>query len=189
MDAGGDGQVDHVWRGGIYKGETDLQVLEVPGVAAGACRVKAYVQVGVGGWEYQRARSEGLERAASELLLSNYVAWAEAYGADTTGTHLAQFLLNVSPDSAPAELRITGIEVGAEGASVGVGATAGGDAVDLSKINGILSVASGDELGSLAPKAVPPSNVRYEKGDAAILVPSSAGPFIRARIGVAAPTE
>jgi uncharacterized repeat protein (TIGR02543 family) len=126
---------------------------------------------------------------AAELVLSNYVAWAEAYGADTTGTHLAQFLLNVSPDSAPAELRITGIEVGAEGASVGVGATAGGDAVDLSKINGILSVASGDEPGSLAPKAVPPSNVRYEKGDAAILVPSSAGPFIRARIGVAAPTE
>jgi len=49
--------------------------------------------------------------------------------------------------------------------------------------------AAGDELGSLTPMAVPSENVMYENGEATIFVPSSAGSFIRAQIGLAAPVE
>ena len=58
----------------------------------------------------------------------------------------------------------------------------------MSQINGILAVATGDAVGSLKPKAIPSANVTYSSGSATILVPSSAGSFIRARIGVATPT-
>ncbi|MBQ6926002.1 MAG: hypothetical protein IJQ73_15295 [Kiritimatiellae bacterium] len=61
--------------------------------------------------------------------------------------------------------------------------------MDLSQVNGILSLAAGDDLGSLAPKAVPASNVTYASGAATIFVPSSAGNFIKALLGVATPTE
>ena len=54
---GGCGKLDG--GGGIDKGETDLQVLEVPGVAAGAGRVEADVQVVDRGCKDKRARGAG----------------------------------------------------------------------------------------------------------------------------------
>ena len=91
----------------------------------------------------------------------------------------------------PAEFRIDGIEAGADGAAIRVvacraGASAG---IDLSKINGILTVATGDDLNSLTPKAIPAANVSYnaETGSATILIPTSAGTFAQARIEIATP--
>ena len=80
-------------------------------------------------------------------------------------------------------------DVGGGGATVRVAATAGGDDVDMSQINGVLAVEAGDDLSSLMPTAVPAANVTYENGEATIFVPSSAGTFIRAQIGVTAPVE
>ncbi len=74
------------------------------------------------------------------------------------------------------------------GATVRVAATAGGDDVDMSQINGVFAVEAGDDLSSLMPTAVPAANVTYENGEATIFVPSSAGTFIRAQIGVTAPS-
>ena len=75
------------------------------------------------------------------------------------------------------------------GARVRVTATAGGEAVDLSQINGVISVSAGDDLGALAPKAVPVANVTYGEGEATIFVPASAGRFVKAVIGLTAPAE
>ena len=109
-----------------------------------------------------------------------------------------QYLLNVAPSATPAELRIDSIEVGAGGATIRVtcragssaeaGAlAAGGTAVDLSQINGVICVEAGGALDALVPMAIPAANVTYSAGAATIAVPSSCGSFIKACIAVATP--
>ena len=58
---------------------------------------------------------------------------------------------------------------------------------DLSAANGVLAVAAGDNLASLAPMALPAANVTYNAGAATILIPSSTGSFVQALIRVATP--
>ena len=58
---------------------------------------------------------------------------------------------------------------------------------DLSQIHGVISVSAGDDLGALAPKAA--SGITYSEGEATIFVPTSAGRFVKAVIGLAAPEE
>ena len=129
---------------------------------------------------------------ADDQVKTNYVSWAMRNGYDMNGEHEAAFLLNVAPEDMPAEFRIDGIEADADGAAIRVvacraDASAG---IDLSKINGILTVATGDDLNSLTPKAIPAANVSYnaETGSATILIPASAGTFAQARIEIATPT-
>ena len=129
---------------------------------------------------------------ADDQVKTNYVSWAMRNGYDMNGEHEAAFLLNVAPEDMPAEFRIDGIEADADGAAIRVvacraDASAG---IDLSKINGILTVATGDDLNSLTPKAIPAANVSYnaETGSATILIPTSAGSFAQARIEIATPT-
>ena len=55
----------------------------------------------------------------------------------------------------------------------------GGEAVDLSQINGVICVAAGDALDALAPTAVPAADVTYENGDR----------FFKAAIEVFIPNE
>ena len=99
------------------------------------------------------------------------------------------YLLDVAPAATPIELRIAGIEVVEGGARVRVtcraGASAEAGAVDLSQINGVMSVSAGDAPDALAPKAA--SGITYSEGEATIFVPASAGRFVKAVIGVAAP--
>ena len=124
---------------------------------------------------------------ADNSVRSNYVSWAARNGEDSNSEHEDAFLLNVAPAATPVGLRIDCIDVVDGGATVRVAATAGGDAVDMSQVNGVISLAAGDELGSLALTAVPSENVTYENGEATIFVPASDGTFIRARVGVATP--
>ena len=126
-------------------------------------------------------------RYADNSVRSNYVVWATCYGEDSNSEHEDAFLLNVAPAATPVGLRIDGIDVVDGGATVRVAATAGGEAVDMERVNGVISLAAGDELGSLALTAVPSENVTYENGEATIFVPASDGTFIRARVGVATP--
>ena len=70
-----------------------------------------------------------------------------------------------------------------------VAAEAGGDGVDLSQINGIIHVAAGDTVTNLVPTAVPGATFSSDGQTATISVPSAAGAFIRAVIGVSAPSE
>ncbi|MBR4652328.1 MAG: InlB B-repeat-containing protein, partial [Kiritimatiellae bacterium] len=125
------------------------------------------------------------------VIRANYDAWALRYGYDALGAYEAAFLLNVAPWATPIELRIAGIEVVEGGARVRVtcraGASAEAGAVDLSQINGVISVSAGDDLVALVPMAIPAANVSYDAGVATIFVPSSAGTFIQARILVATP--
>ena len=122
-----------------------------------------------------------------------YDAWAQRYGSDALGANEGAYLLDVAPWATPIELRIVGIEVVEGGARVRVtcraGASAEAGAVDLSQINGVISVSAGDDLGALAPKAVPAANVTYSEGEATIFVPASAGRFVKAVIGLAPPAE
>ena len=120
-------------------------------------------------------------------IRAKYDAWAARYGYDASGVNEAAFLLNVAPWATPIELRIVGIEVVEDGAQVRVAATAGGAAADLGAINGVMSLLAGDDLGALAPKAA--SGITYSEGEATIFVPASAGRFVKAVIGVAAPEE
>ena len=124
---------------------------------------------------------------AAPAVVTNYVDWACLHGPDLPGLHLPAFLLNVPPAATPAELRIDGIEVGAEGATIRASATAGGAAVDLTKINGILAVEAGDTVTNLVPKAVRGATFSADGTTATIPVPSSDGFFLRARIGTSAP--
>ena len=124
---------------------------------------------------------------ADDAVLTNYVNWAAVHGPDYAGTQAAAFLLNVAPSATPTELRIDGIEVGAEGATIRASATAGGAAVDLTKINGILAVEAGDTVTNLVPKAVRGATFSADGTTATIPVPSSDGFFLRARIGTSAP--
>ena len=117
--------------------------------------------------------------------------------------HEVAFLMNIVPMSTPIELRIVDIKVGEDGARVRVTCRAGLSAealakveasaeagsVDMSKINGVLIVATGDDIASLAPKTIPAANVTYDNGAAVIAVPASAGRFIKARIDIAVPAE
>lgn len=82
-----------------------------------------------------------------------------------------------------------GIEMVEGGARVHVTCRAGASAaaVDLSQINGVMSLLAGDDLGALAPKAA--SGITYSEGEATIFVPASAGRFVKAVIGQAAPEE
>ena len=95
------------------------------------------------------------------------------------------YLLDVAPWATPIELRIAGIEVVEGGARVRVAATAGGATVDLSQINGVISVSAGDDLGALAPKAV--GSFSCQRGEVTIFVPASTGRFVKAVIGLTAP--
>ena len=124
---------------------------------------------------------------ADDAVITNYVNWAAVHGPDYAGTQAAAFLLNVAPSATPTELRIDGIEVGAEGATIRASATAGGAAVDLTKINGILAVEAGDTVTNLVPKAVQGATFSADGTTATIPVPSSDGLFLRARIGTSAP--
>ena len=121
------------------------------------------------------------------VIRANYDAWALRYGYDALGAYEAAFLLDVAPWATPIELRTVGIEMAEGGARVRVVATAGGAAVDLSQINGVISVSAGDDLGALAPKAA--SGITYSEGEATIFVPASAGRFVKAVIGLAPPAE
>ena len=125
----------------------------------------------------------------NNLLKNRYDAWAGLYGDDVDSVYEAAFLLDVAPWATPIELRIAGIEIAEGGARVRVVATAGGEAVDLSQINGVISVSAGDAPDTLAPKAVPAANVTYSAGEATIFVPASAGRFVKAVIGLTAPAE
>ncbi len=126
---------------------------------------------------------------ADDQMKAKYNAWAAAYGPDTSGGHEAAFLLNVAQTATPVVLRIVGIEVVEGGAQVRVAATAGGNDVDLSQANGALYVAAGDTLTNLVEKAVPDATFSGNGQTATITVPSAAGAFIRAVIGVSAPSE
>ena len=125
------------------------------------------------------------------MIRANYDAWALRYGYDALGAYEAAFLLNVAPWATPIELRIAGIEVVEGGARVRVtcraGASAEAGAVYLSQINGVISVSAGDAPDALAPKAA--SGITYSEGEATILVPASAGRFVKAVIGLAPPAE
>ena len=123
---------------------------------------------------------------ADEQVKTNYLAWVETYGYDDAGEHEAAFLMNVAPEATPVELRIAGIEMVEGGVRIRVAATAGGAAVDMAQVNGVISVAVGDDLGALVPRAV---NVTCASGTATVFVPSAAGAFIKAVVGVATPTE
>ena len=125
---------------------------------------------------------------ADNSVRSKYVSWAARNGEDLNSEHEAAFLLNVAPSATPTELRIDDIEVGSTGATIRVAATAGGASVDMSQINGVLVVATGDAPASLKPKAIPAADVSYAADAATIFVPSSAGAFIQARILPATPT-
>jgi len=124
---------------------------------------------------------------ADDQVKTNYLSWAMRNGYDINSEHETVFLLNVSPSAAPVELCIDDIEVIAGGVKIRVTAKAGGTTVDLSAANGVLAVAAGDNLASLAPVALPAANVTYNAGAATILIPSSTGSFVQALIRVATP--
>ena len=121
---------------------------------------------------------------------SLYEDWADQFGPDEDGGHEAAFLLNVSPEATPVSFRVVAIRPVADGAQVDVLATAGRGIVDLSKINGALFVEAGASPGALSPKAVRAGNLSYdgETHVATIVVPASDGAFVRARIGLSAPS-
>ena len=70
-----------------------------------------------------------------------------------------------------------------------VAAAAGGAPVDLSRVNGILSLAAGASPVTLVPKAIPSADIDYSSGAATIFVPASTGTFIKAFLGPATPTD
>ena len=126
---------------------------------------------------------------ADNSVRSNYVVWATCYGKDVNSEHAQTFLLNAAPTAVPAELSIVGIEVDGGGAWVRVAASAGGEAVDMAKVNGVFCVEAGDAPGRLVPKVVQTENVAYGSGEARVFVPASDGSFIKAGIDIAAPEE
>ena len=128
---------------------------------------------------------------ANNFLKNRYDVWARLYGEDVDSVYEAAFLLNVAPWATPIELRIASIEMAEGGARVRVtcraGASAEAGAVDLSQINGVISLLAGDDLGALAPKAG--GSFSWQMGEVTIFVPASAGRFVRAVIGLTAPAE
>ena len=128
-------------------------------------------------------------RFADNSVRSNYVVWATCYGEDDNSEHAQAFLLNANPAAEPAELSIVGIEVGGGGATVRVAATAGGEAVDMERVNGVFCVEAGENPVNLVPKAVQAGNVAYGSGEAQVFVPASDGSFIRVSIDTATPAR
>ncbi len=126
---------------------------------------------------------------ATEQMKAKYNAWAAVYGPDAAGGHEAAFLLNVTQTATPVVLRIVGIEIMDGGAQVRVAATAGGSGVDLSQANGVLYVATGDTVTNLVTTAVQGATFSGDGQTATITVPSAAGAFIKAVIGVSAPSN
>ena len=126
---------------------------------------------------------------ADNSVRSNYVVWATCYGEDVNSEHAQTFLLNADPATEPAELSIVGIEVGDGGATVRVAATAGGEAVDMERVNGVFCVEAGENPVNLVPKAVQAGNVAYGSGEAQVFVPASDGSFIRVSIDTATPAR
>ena len=112
--------------------------------------------------------------------------WVDANNvADYRTDYTAQFLLNVAPGATPAALHVDDITVLDNGATINVSATAGGDPVNLTDINGVLLVDVGFALTNLVPKAVPAANVWHNDAtrSATIFVSSLDGSFMRARVG------
>ena len=126
---------------------------------------------------------------ADNSVRSNYVVWAASCGEDINSEHAKTFLLNAAPEAVPAELSIVGIEVDGGGAWVRVAASAGGEAVDMAKVNGVFCVEAGEGPGRLVPKVVQAENVAYGSGEARVFVPASDGSFIKAGIDIATPEE
>ena len=126
---------------------------------------------------------------ADNSVRSNYVVWATCYGKDVNSEYEEAFLLNAAPTAVPAELSIVGIEVGGGGATVRVAATAGGEAVDMERVNGVFCVEAGENPVNLVPKAVQAGNVAYGSGEAQVFVPASDGSFIRVSIDTATPAR
>ena len=126
---------------------------------------------------------------ADNSVRSNYVSWATRNGEDSNSEHEDAFLLNVAPEAVPAELSIVGIEVCDGGATVRVAATAGGEAVDMERVNGVFCVEAGENPVNLVPKAVQAENVAYGSGEAQVFVPASDGSFIRVSIDTATPAR
>ena len=126
---------------------------------------------------------------ADDQMKAKYDAWAAAYGPDAAGEHAAAFLMNVAPGATPVELRVVGIEVVAGGAQVRVAAEAGGAAVDMSHVNGVIYAAAGDAVTNLVPTAIQGATFSGGGQSATITVPSAAGTFIKVVIGVASPQE
>ena len=133
---------------------------------------------------------------------AKFWAWVDTNSVPdyASADYAAQYLLNVAPIQKSVNLHIDGIEVGADGATIAVRATArcagasaeaGDGSVDLTKINGVLSVAVGSSVGSLTPKAIPSGNVSYnaETHVATIVIPGADGAFVQARIDFTAPAE
>ena len=121
---------------------------------------------------------------ADDQMKAKYNAWAATYGPDTTGEHEAAFLLNVAQTATPVELKIIDVEVVEGGARIRVAAEAGGDGVDLSKANGVIYVAAGDNVTNLVESAVQGTTFSGDGQTATIQVPSTIGKFIKAVIGV-----
>ncbi len=126
---------------------------------------------------------------ADNSVRSNYVVWATCYGKDVNSEYEEAFLLNADPAAEPAELSIVGIEVGGGGATVRVAASAGGEAVDMERVNGVFCVEAGESPVNLVPKAVQAGNVAYGSGEAQVFVPASDGSFIRVSIDTATPAR
>ena len=124
---------------------------------------------------------------ADDQMKTKYNAWAALNGADITGEHEAAFLLNVAQTATPVELRVVGIEVVEGGARIRVAAEAGGNAVELSKANGVIYIAAGDTVTDLVEKPVPNPTFSGDGQTATIQVPSTAGTFVKVVIGVSAP--
>ena len=148
----------------------------------------------------------GVERVkpawAEQAADATFWAWVDTNSVPdyAAADYTAQYLLNVAPSQKSVNLHIDGIEVGADGATIAVRATArcagasaeaGDGSVDLTKINGVLSVAVGSSVGSLTPKAIPSGNVSYnaETHVATIVIPGADGAFVQARIDFTAPAE
>ena len=148
----------------------------------------------------------GVERVkpawAEQADAAKFWAWVDTNSvSDYASTdYTAQYLLNVAPSQKSASLHIDGIEVVSGGAVIAVRATAcragvpaepDNGIVDLTKINGVLSVAVGSSVGSLTPKAIPSGNVSYnaETHVATIVIPAADGTFVQARIDFTAPAE
>ena len=92
-------------------------------------------------------------------------------------------------EAVPAELSIVGIEVDGGGATVRVAASAGGEAVDMERVNGVFCVEAGESPVNLVPKAVQAGNVAYGSGEAQVFVPASDGSFIRVTVDTATPAR
>ena len=186
-----------IWKNNLESGELDLVRHYLPCVKGGRAGLYDKVRRTISYSFSTTAFIAGPElvavpsylEGATDQMKAKYNAWAAVYGPDAAGGHETAFLLNVSQTATPVALRIVGIELVEGGAQVRVAAEAGGDGVDLSQANGVLYVAAGDTVTNLVGKAVPGATFSGDGQTATITVPSAAGAFFKAVIGVAAPSE